>query len=127
MRRLGFVFMFLAAAIAQDPATGCREQYRKELEANSKSSLTHFNLAQCYSLESNYVGAVNEFREALRGDREPGWIIVWSYIERGKIFDITGQRQRALNEYRLAEETRDDTRGALDEVAKYKKAPYRRP
>ena len=125
MRRLGLVFTFLAAAIAQGPATECREQYREELEANSKSSLAHFNLAQCYSLKNNYVGAVNEFREALQGDREPAWIIVWSYIERGKIFDLTRQRQRALNEYRLAGETRDDTRGAQDEVAKYKKTPYR--
>ena len=126
MRRLGLVCTFLAAAIAKDPATGCREQYGEELRANPKSSLAHFNLAQCYSLEKNYAGAANEFREALLGDREPGWIIVWSYIERGKIFDITGQRQRGLNEYKLAEKTQDDTRGALEEAAKYKKAPHRR-
>jgi hypothetical protein len=43
----------------------------------------------------------------------------------GKIFDTTGQRERALNEYRLAEETKDNTRGAQDEVAKYRQSPYK--
>jgi len=27
---------------------------------------------------------------------------VWSHIQLGKIFDITGQRERAVNEYRQA-------------------------
>jgi len=37
----------------------------------------------------------------------------------GKIFDATNQRERALNEYRRALRTLDNTRGALDEARKY--------
>ena len=40
---------------------------------------------------------MNQFREALNGDLKPSWIIVWSHVNMGKIFDATGQRERALN------------------------------
>jgi hypothetical protein len=68
---------------------------------------------------------MNEFREALNGDLQPKWTEVWAHINLGKIFDINNQRDRALNEYRLALRTKDNTRGALDEAAKYTKEPYR--
>jgi len=44
----------------------------------------------------------------------------------GKIFDITGQRSRAVNEYRQAIQTGDNTQGALDEARKYLEQPYQR-
>jgi|SRR6267143_4572842 tetratricopeptide (TPR) repeat protein len=112
-------------AIGQDSQLDCRERYRKELEANPKSSLVHFRLAECFSQLKDRVSAVNEFREALNADLQPSWIKVWSHVNMGKIFDTTGQRERALNEYRIAEETKDNTRGAQDEVAKYRQSPYK--
>jgi hypothetical protein len=42
----------------------------------------------------------------------------------GKIFDITGQRERAVNEYTLAQRTRDNTQNAQDEIEKYLHTPY---
>jgi hypothetical protein len=51
---------------------------------------------------------------------------VWSHINVGEIFDITGQRERAVNEYQLAQRTRDNTQGAQDVAAKYIKTPYER-
>jgi hypothetical protein len=42
----------------------------------------------------------------------------------GKIFDITGQRERAVNEYRQAMQTNDNTQGAQDEARKYLQTPY---
>ena len=69
--------------------------------------------------------AVNEFREALNGDLRPScWIKVWSHVNMGKIFDTRRQRERALDEYRIAEETKDNTR-AQDEVAEYRQSPYK--
>ena len=44
----------------------------------------------------------------------------------GKIFDITGSRDRAVNEYRQASRTRDNTQGALEEAEKYLATPYER-
>jgi hypothetical protein len=44
----------------------------------------------------------------------------------GKIFDITGQRERALGEYRQALQTNDNTQGALDEARHYLTGPFQR-
>jgi hypothetical protein len=42
----------------------------------------------------------------------------------GKIFDILGQRERALNEYNKARQTNDNTGGAQDVVEALIKKPY---
>jgi hypothetical protein len=60
-------------------------------------------------LQHNYQSAANEFREAENGDLQPKWIEVWWHINLGKIFDLTGQRDRALNEYRQAQRRRPQT------------------
>jgi hypothetical protein len=60
----------------------------------------------------------------LNGDLQPRWIEVWAHVNLGKIFDITGQRHRAINEYHLAQRTKDSTRGAQDEVEIYLEFPY---
>ncbi|HOL72561.1 MAG TPA: M1 family aminopeptidase [Bryobacteraceae bacterium] len=102
------------------------KEYQKALEVNRNSSLAHYRIAEIFFLQNNYQAAANEFREALNGDLEPKWTEVWSHINLGKIFDITGQRERAVNEYTLAMRTKDNTQGALDEAAKYLKQPYER-
>ena len=55
----------------------------------------------------------------LNGDLDPKWTEVWAHINLGKIFDITDQRDRAVNEYRQALRTKDNTQGALEEAGKY--------
>ncbi|HOK47029.1 MAG TPA: M1 family aminopeptidase, partial [Bryobacteraceae bacterium] len=102
------------------------KEYQKALEVNRNSSLAHYRIAEIFFLQNNYQAAANEFREALNGDLEPKWTEVWSHINLGKIFDITGQRERAVNEYTLAMRTKDNTQRALDEAAKYLKQPYER-
>jgi aminopeptidase N len=102
------------------------KEYQKALEANRSSSLAHYRIAEVFFLQNNYQSAANEFREALSGDLEPKWTEVWSHINLGKIFDITGQRERAVNEYQQAVRTKDNTQGALEEAAKYLKQPYER-
>ena len=66
------------------------------------------------------------FREALNGDLKPKWVEVWAYINLGKIFDIRGQRERAVTEYQKAVNTGDDSYGAQTEAEKYMKEPFRR-
>jgi hypothetical protein len=62
----------------------------------------------------------------LRGNGDPKWVEVWSHINLGKIFDITGQRERAVNEYRLAIQTNDNTQGAINEARSLMQHPYKR-
>ena len=66
------------------------------------------------------------FAKRLNGDLEPKWTEVWAHINLGKIFDVTGQRDRAVNEYNLAIRTKDNTQGAQEEAGKYLKTAYER-
>ncbi|MDE3166982.1 MAG: peptidase M1 [Acidobacteriota bacterium] len=102
------------------------KEYQKALETNRTSSLANYRIAEVSFLQNNYQQAANSFREALAGDLDPKWTEVWSHINLGKIFDITGQRERAVSEYNLALRTKDDTQGALEEAGKYLKTPYER-
>ncbi len=106
--------------------TEALQQYQKALETSRNSSLAHYRIAEVYFLQNNFQSAANEFREALNGDLEPKWIEVWAHIKLGNIFDITSQRERAVNEYEHARRTNDNTQGAQDEVATYLKKPYER-
>ncbi|MDZ4802090.1 MAG: M1 family aminopeptidase [Bryobacteraceae bacterium] len=107
--------------------TEALKEYQKALDVARNSSLAHYRVASVFMLQNNYQSAANEFREALNGDLEPRWTEVWSHINLGKIFDITGQRERAVNEYTLAVRTKDNSQGALEEASKYLKTPYERP
>ena len=102
------------------------KQYQKALETSRTSSLAHYRIAEVHFLQNNYQQAANEFREVLAGDLDPKWTEVWGRINLGKIFDITGQRERAVNEYNLAIRTKDDTQGAQEEAGKYLKTAYER-
>jgi tetratricopeptide (TPR) repeat protein len=103
------------------------QEYQKALDVNRYSSLAHYRVAEAFFLQRNYQSAANEFREAINGDQEPEWTVVWSHINLGKIFDITGQRERAVNEYQRALRTKDNTQGAQEEAARYLREPYERP
>lgn len=103
------------------------KEYQKALDVNRNSSLAHYRVAQLFFLQGNYQSAANEFRATLNGDLEPKWTEVWSHISLGQIFDITDQRERAVNEYNQAIRTKDNTQGAQEEAAKYLKEPYQKP
>jgi tetratricopeptide (TPR) repeat protein len=117
----------LSVAIGFSQGTDCdsMQTCQEVLKANPKSSLARYRIGELYFLQGNYQSSANTFRESLSGDQEPGWILVWAHLNLGKIYDATNQRERALNEYRLALRTKDNTRGALDEAAKYIEAPYK--
>ncbi len=100
---------------------------RTSTEVIQQTSEMHFRSAEALFGQHSYQAAANEFREVLNGDRNPKWVEVWTHIELGKIFDLTGQRERAVNEYRQAQRTGDNTNGALEEATKYLAAPYQAP
>ena len=113
--------------VAQGDLSGALAEYQKALEANPSSSLANYRIAELLFTQRNYQASVNSYREALRGDGEPRWTEVWSHIQIGKIFDITGQRDRAVNEYRLAVQTNDNTQGAVNEARQWLQKPYKLP
>ena len=113
-------------AVQQGDYAGALTEFNKALKENSNSSLAHYRVAEVFFLQRNYQASANAYRESLNGDGEPRWTEVWSHIQLGKIFDVTGQRERATNEYRQALQTNDNTQGALDEARKYLQAPYKK-
>jgi tetratricopeptide (TPR) repeat protein len=113
--------------VAQGDLPGALAEYQKALEANSQSSLANYRIGELLFTQRNYQASVNAYRDALRGDGEPHWTEVWSHIQLGKIFDITGQRDRAVNEYRLAVQTNDNTQGAVNEARQWLQKPYKLP
>jgi tetratricopeptide (TPR) repeat protein len=112
--------------VAQGDLTGALAEYQKALDSNKSSSLAAYRVGEVFFMQRNYQSAANSFRDALRGDGDPKWTEVWSHIHLGYIFDVTGQRERAVNEYRLAVQTNDNTQGALNEARARMQAPYKR-
>src|SRR5579864_4100487 len=102
-------------------------EFNKALDLNKNSSLAHYRIAEVFFLQRNYQSSANAYRAAINGDGDPRWTEVWSRIQLGKIFDITGQRERAVNEYRQALQTNDNTFGALEEARRYLQKAYERP
>ncbi len=112
------------ALVQQGDLTGALSEFNKALDINKNSSLAHYRIAEVFFLQHNYQASANAYRDSLNGDGEPRWTEVWSHIQLGKIFDITGQRERATAEYRQAIQTNDNTQGALDEARRYLQKAY---
>jgi tetratricopeptide (TPR) repeat protein len=100
--------------------------YESAIRLDSHRSLAHFRLAEVFYEQFNLQSAANSFRDALNGDRDPKWTEVWCYLYIGKIYDILGQRQRAMAEYTKAVNTKDDAFGAQAEAQKWLAAPFTR-
>ncbi|HTM37088.1 MAG TPA: M1 family aminopeptidase [Terriglobales bacterium] len=115
------------ALVQQGDLAGALSEFNKALEINKNSSLAHYRIAEIFFLQHNYQASANAYRDSLNGDGEPRWTEVWSHVQLGKIFDTTGQRERATNEYRQALQTNDNTAGALDEARRYMQKPYESP
>ena len=109
--------------VAQGDLAGALAEYQKALDANKASSLASYRIGEIFFMQRNYQSAANAYRDALRGDSDPKWVEVWSHIALGKIFDVTGQRDRAVNEYRLAVQTNDNTQGAINEARALMQTP----
>jgi aminopeptidase N len=113
--------------VAQGDLAAALAEFQKALEANSQSSLANYRIGEVLFSQRNYQASANAYRDALRGDGDPRWTEVWSHIRLGEIFDVTGQRDRAVNEYRQAVQTNDNTQGAVNEARLYLQKPYQKP
>jgi aminopeptidase N len=101
-------------------------QYQRALSIQPGRPLANFRMGEAFFYQKNYQAGANAFREALQSVPEPSekWIEVWSHIYIGWIFDLLGQRERAVNEYSKAKQTNDDTGGAQATAERYIKKAY---
>ena len=100
------------------------QEYQRALDVQPTNSLAHFRMGEAMFYQKNYQAAANAFRSALGGDLDPKWLEVWGHIYMGKIYDVLGQRERAVNEYSLAQHSKDDTAGAQEEATRYMQKPF---
>lgn len=101
-------------------------EYQKAIDIDGHNSLALFRMGEALFELGNLQAAANEFRESLNGELKPKWVEVWAYVNLGKIYDIRGQRERAVTEYQKAVNTGDDSYGAQAEAQKYLSEPFRR-
>ena len=102
-------------------------EYEKATQLNPRTSIAHYRLGEVFFEQRNLSTAANSFRDALNGDRKPDWVETWIHIYLGKIYDILGQRQRALAEYQKAVNSKVDYNGAQAEAQQYLKETYSSP
>lgn len=100
-------------------------EFQKAIELNKRSSLAFYRIGEAFFEQRSYNSAANSFREALNGDLEPKWIEVWCHINLGRIYDVLGQRERALGEYQKAVDTNDNTQGAQEIAQRHIQEPYK--
>lgn len=103
------------------------QQYQRALQEDSVNALADFRMGEAFFYQRNYAAAAQSFRDALLGatDLTTKWTEVWSHIYLGRIYDIQGDRTRAVNEYSKAKQTADDTGGAQAEAEKSLKKAYK--
>src|SRR3989442_1254470 len=101
-------------------------QYQRALSIQPNRPLANFRMGEAFFYQKNYQASANAFREALQTVPEPSekWTEVWSHIYLGMIFDVLGQRERAVNEYSKAKQTNDNTGNAQQNAEAYLKKPY---
>lgn len=102
------------------------DEYQKAVDLSKFSSLALFRMGEALFELGNLQAAAQTFRESLNGDLKPKWVEVWAYLNLGKIYDIRGQRERAVTEYQKAVNTGEDAYGAQAEAQKYIQEPFRR-
>jgi hypothetical protein len=102
------------------------QQYQRALELDRTNALAEFRMGEAFFYQRNYAASAQSFRDTLDGstDSTTRWTEVWSHIYLGRIYDIQGDRTRAVNEYSKAKQTADDTGGAQAEVEKSLKKAY---
>jgi len=102
------------------------QQYQKALEQDHLNALADFRMGEAFFYQRNYAASAQSFRDAIDGvtDLSTKWTEVWSHIYLGRIYDIQGDRTRAVNEYSKAKQTGDDTGGAQAEAEKSLKKAY---
>jgi hypothetical protein len=98
-----------------------------DLKSTPRSSLAMYCIAGLLLEKHAYQATVNAYRDSLAGDGDPTWTRVWSLIQIGKIFDVTGQRERAVAQYQLAIETGDNTDGAINQARELLEHPFEWP
>jgi len=102
-------------------------QLEEALKLDRSNGWVYYHLGLLHLQQRNYDLAIDNFKtitQGLRGNSRPPWIHVWSWIKLGNAYDAKGDRTRAIDSYKKAEELGDDYDGAQALVEKYLGTPF---
>jgi len=101
-----------------------QQQFEAALKLDRSNSWIYYHLGLLYLDQRNYDLAVDNFKATLGGDLQPQWLAVWANIKMGNAYDAKGDRVRASDRYKKAQELGDTYDGAQEAVKKYQAEPY---
>jgi tetratricopeptide (TPR) repeat protein len=92
---------------------------------NRQQALIYLALGDAYVMKGDYLKALDMFTEGINTPfPEKGWI-TYCYIRRGQTYELLGQRDKALPDYKKAAE-REDFWDTMDDAKRGLKKPYTR-
>ena len=74
---------------------------QQSLKANEDTARAYFVLAKVASIKGDMEGAQTDFQKAADAGKDPH-VIAWSHIYLGRIYDIQGERDSAVAQYKAA-------------------------
>ena len=89
---------------------------QESLQANEDPARAYFVLAKAASFNGDMEGAQADFEKALTTAKDPH-VAAWSHVYLGRIFDLQGERDSAVAQYKAALATGDvpaDAKGAAE-------------
>jgi aminopeptidase N len=100
-----------------------QQQFEAAVKINRRSSLAYYNLGLLYLRQQNYEKAKDAFEDALDGDLRPRSLEGLALLRKGNIFDIQGQRDRAVAEYKKVIDLGENLDGVRDLAERYLEKP----
>ena len=76
------------------------------VQANQEAGRAYFVLAKVASFKGDMEGAQSDFQKAAQSATDPH-VVAWSHIYLGRIYDIQGERDSAVAQYKAALATAD--------------------
>lgn len=102
-------------------------QLEEALKLDRSNGWVYYHLGLLHLQQRNYDIAIDNFKtitQGIRNNARPPWIHVWSWIKLGNAYDAKGDRTRAVDAYKKAEELGDEYDGAKSAIEKFLATPF---
>jgi aminopeptidase N len=106
-----------------------QQQFEAALKLDANNPWVLYNFGMLLLEQRNYEQAKDKFKSALNRDNpDPVWIRVWARIKLGNAYDASGDRMRAVFQYKEAKKAADDLDNNYDNaksaIEKYLASAY---
>ena len=102
-------------------------QLEEALKLDRSNGWVYYHLGLLHLQQRNYDLAIDNFKTITQGIKKnarPPWIHVWAWIKLGNAYDAKGDRTRAIDSYKKAEELGDEYDGARAAIEKFLATPF---